>query len=362
MANICLYFYLNPTKRLRAFNIFDLGGDGGYFDETPLNTETQMLVQEGFPLFAQELAKLSFRKKQSICGMMFSGAFWEFLDAFQPEGWHPVKALIQQGLIDLIAQPYYNSLNFLIDRDLFQKEVSLAQERITAIQGKKPKSLYHTDLLYNDFLGYWLKRKGFSTTFAPNKVGSWENRSMYQLFHPSHTPDVGVVVPDVELANTIIHGGKNEEELFQYLAHIFGQHHLITLGFDLSELLRVPHTMMKVFRCLGRLQAEGKAHPVSPDEVSTWPKEGGVISQPEFHSIHEKQGTDAWLGTPLQKEAWLTLYSQRSILEAHPFIQNADYFLQMGPQDTERKQHLRAYRQFRSILTDINLKILDKSS
>lgn len=362
MANICLHFYLNPRKRLRAFNIFDLGADTGYFDEKPLFTEVGALIEEGFPLLAQELKNLASSKKQSICGMMFSGAFWEFLDQQKPKAWAQIESLIKGGLIDLVAQPHYQSLNFLIDRELFQEEVALSQQRIQTLQGKKSKVLYHTDLLYNDFLGYWTKQQGLSLTFTPYKPGILQSRNRYQLFHPPHTPDVGLMVPDDGLVKEIMIEGRNAEELYQLLEPIFSQNHLISLRFDLSQLLRKPHTVMKLFYCLRRLQAEEKAHFVSPDEVAGWSSDGGQLSMPDFHSIHDESGTDPWLGNLLQKEAWLALYSQRAILEAYPFIQDARNLLNMGQKDSSSKQYLQAYRQFRGILTDFNLKKSNKSS
>lgn len=362
MANICLHFYLNSRKRLRAFNIFDLGGNAGYFDEKLLYTEVRDLVEEGFPLLAQELNKLASSKKQSLCGMMFSGTFWEFLDTQKPKAWVQIESLIREGLIDLVAQPHYQSLNFLIDRELFEKEIALSQQRIQALQGRESKVLYHTDLLYNDFLGYWMRQQGLSLTFAPQKPGAWENRNMYQLFHPPHTPEVGILVPDDRLVAEVMTEGRNEEELYNLLESIFSQNHLVTLGFDLSQLLRKPHLLMKLFRCLGRLQEEEKAHFVSPDEVAGWSSDGGQLSMPDFHSIHEKSGTEPWLDNPLQKEAWLALYSQRAILEAYPFIQDAGNFLNMGQETASGKLYLQAYRQFRGILTDFNLKKSNKSS
>lgn len=362
MANICLYLNLNITKRLRAFNIVDMGGTASYFDEQLIHNEVRSFVNQGFPLLAQYLANLSSQQNNAaVCGLLFSGGLLEAVEAIKPTGWQPMADLLANRQASLIAQPYYHSLNFLIDRERLQQEVEIMQEKIIALQGKPATTFFHTDLLYNDYLGYWANNQGFALTFAPKTPGQFDQRSMYQLFHPPHSPEVGLLVPDQELADRIESADMPEEELYQHLAGMCQEHGLITLGFNLEKLLLAPHKMKKLFGCLLKLQQEGLAHILSPEALADWEKTGGALSIPAFHSIHEKEDTLPWLENPLQKEAWLALYSHPKTIQEHPFLQNALYFLQMG-QSGEGKQHLRVYRQYRSMLADINLKYSNKSS
>jgi len=184
---------------------------------------------------------------------------------------------------------------------------------------------------------------------------------MHQLFHPPHCPEVGILIPDLGLAHLIESEDIHSDDLYQHLSQMCRNHQLITLGLDLGKLLRSPHKLKKLFNCLIKLQQEGQVQIMSPESVKDWDKTGGVLSIPSFHSIHDKEETGPWLENPLQKEAWLALYSQPETIHQHPFLQNSQYFLQMGQQG-EGKQHLRAYQQFRSMLADINLKYSNKSS
>lgn len=362
MANICLYFHLQVNKRLRSFNIADLGGTALYFDDQLAKNEVQQYISQGFPLLTQGIRDLSSpESNHPICGFLFSGAFWEAKTQLNIPEWKPFEALIKEQQADLISQPYYHSLNFFIDREGFQQEVNSMQTQITEVQGRPASSFFHTALLYNDYLGYWVNKQGVKVTFAPHIPSALADRDMYQLFHPPHCPETGILVPDQALSELIESGDMDKESLYQHLSTLCRNHGLITLGLDLSKLLLAPHKINKLFHTLKRLQAEGLTQIVSPDSVSDWDKTGGVLSIPSFHSNQEDEDTVPWLENPLQKEAWLALYSHKKTIADHPFLQNSHYFLQMR-QEGEGKQYLRAYRQFRGILTDIFLKNSNKSS
>lgn len=362
MANICLNFSLHIRKRLRSFRIRDLGNQVPYFDNQVLKKEVQDLVNQGFSLFETHIQALaSNEKEQAVCGLMLSGGAWEILGIYPMEAWAQLQKSITEGKISLIAEPFYHSLNFLIDRERFQEEIDISQVQIEKLQGKPATSFFHTDLLYNDFLGYWANRQGYQVLFAPYVPEAFGGRDRYQLFHPPHTPQVGIVIPDYPLATYIESDQYEERELYARLEQLCQNHGLITLHLDLSKLLRSPHRLKKVFSCFLKLQQNGLAHFVSPEALREGEKTGGVLSVPAFRSIHEKEDTLPWLENPLQQEAWLALNSTPNVHRHHPFLQDSYYFFRMNKQ-AGGNQYLQAYQQYRSILTDINLKYSNKSS
>ncbi len=362
MANICLYFHLPLHKKLQSFGIFDLGRDTAYFDEARLHKELQLIEDQGFSILSDCIQDLSAQAEgEAVCALAFSGAFWEGIEHAPTSNWEKIKRQLTGQKADLLAKPYYNSLNFLIDRDLLEQEVAIQQLKLQALQGKKSHTFLHTDLLYNDFLAYWAKKQQFKLVFAPWQEEALQGRNRYQLFHAPHYPELGILLPDLKLAEYLESHDLTTSEVYDQLAEKCQDHNLLTLGFDLYELSGSPHRFRNLVAALLKLQKEGKARVLSPETVANWDRNGGQLSIADFDSIHEKKDTDPWLENHLQRDAWLALYSQKKIIWESPFLQDAYYFFQMGKKYDGDQEFLQAYRHFRSVLADKNLKSSTKS-
>lgn len=158
MLNIMIYFKMHQPYRIKKLSIFDIGNIDSIFDfdlsKSILNDICNLSYKPALQLLLKLIDKLEGKFRFSIS---FSGVLFEQLKAYNPEILELITKLMQTKCVEIVCQPYYNSLSFYYDENEFIYEVNKHLNLIYNSFNYIPKTFINTELIYSNKLADMLR-------------------------------------------------------------------------------------------------------------------------------------------------------------------------------------------------------------
>ena len=164
MKNICIYFQIHLPFRLKRYRFFDIGTDHYYYDDFQTSDRIRNAVENSYLTANHTIAEMIRSSNGKFrCAFTISGVTLEQLEQYAPEVIDSFKELAKTGSVEFMAEPYAHSLASIYDGDEFERQVKKHADKIEALFGKRPTTLFNTELIYSDEIGERVAKMGYKT-------------------------------------------------------------------------------------------------------------------------------------------------------------------------------------------------------
>ncbi|TRZ77345.1 MAG: alpha-amylase [Deltaproteobacteria bacterium] len=353
MPSICLLFHVNKPRWLKHYTFFDIDHDHVYEDSERnlknlhISSEKCYLPANRIMLDLIKQYKGDFRVAFSITGVLldqFEKHRGDVLESF--------KRLADTGCVEFVSETYYHSLAYLYSVREFREQVMLHKKKIKTLFGQTPRTLRHTELIYNSALAKYAEKMGYHVIVAEgvDKILGW--RSPNYVYRPSGCKNLKLLLRNYRLSDDIafhfsdptwsahpfladkyanwIHSMNDTGDVINLFMNYetFGEHHPDETGIlDFLRLLPREILAHPDFRFQTPLEIAGDYTPVDELDVEDY------ISWADA-----ERDLDTRLGNALQKDAIDALYSMESkvrsrkdaiFLHTWRMLQASDHFFYM---------------------------------
>jgi alpha-amylase len=208
MPSICLYFQVHQPLRIKKYQIFDLGKDHEYFNDSSdsnLNNKKilRKVAEKSYLPSNDLLLDLLKEHPKFKVSFSFSGVFLEQLIKYAPDVLESFRKLIDTGKAEVLAETYFHSLAFFYSKDEFESQVKLHADAMKKYFDYEPKVFRNTELAYNNELALWADRKRYRAILAEG----WDNflgwRSPNFVYKPINTKRLKLLLKNYKLSDDI---------------------------------------------------------------------------------------------------------------------------------------------------------------
>ncbi len=353
MRTICLYFQIHQPFRFRRYRFFDIGNEHYYYDDY-LNESIMQKVANRCYLPANKIILDLIRMYEGKFRVTFSisGIALDQFQLYAPEVISSFRDLADTGYVEFLDETYAHSLISLKDREEFFSQVKQHHEKIKELFNVEPVVFRNTELIYSDDIGAMVADMGYKgiLTEGAKHVLGW--KSPNYLYANAINPKLKVLLKNFKLSDDIAfrfsnHGWsefplttekfvkwlnevpRNEDIINLFMDYeTFGEHHWKETGiFDFLKAF--PAT---VFR-------NSRLSFATPSQIIEELQPVSVVNVPHPISwADEERDLTAWLGNPLQEQAFNTLYDllgkirevdDPKLKRDFSYLQQSDHFYYM---------------------------------
>lgn len=354
MKYICLYFQIHQPFRLKRYSFFDIGKDHYYYDDY-LNESIIHRVSSKCYLPTNKLLLDLLNKhgdKFKLCFSISGIAMEQFL-LYAPEVIYSFKKLAENKNVEFLGETFSHSLVALKDKEEFRKQVKKHSDLVKKYFGKETSVFRNTELIYSDQIGKTISELGFKGMLSEGakQILGWKSPNF--LYCNPIEPRLKLLLKNYRLSDDIafrfsnqswkeypltakkytnwLNDTEEKDEIINLFMdyETFGEHHWKETGiFDF--LKELPETILSQdnfsfitpSEAIDKLQAISSIH--VPHPIS-W--------------ADEERDTTAWLGNPLQEDAFNRLYSLKEkvdmcsdpiIKKDWDYLQTSDHFYYMS--------------------------------
>ncbi len=351
---ISLYLHVHQPYRIREYSIFDISERHDYFDANP-GTRTsnkdilRKVADKSYFPTNQKLQELIYDNPGFKLSISITGTIIEQFEEYAPDVLESFKKLVATGRVEIVAETYHHSLAFFYNRQEFEKQVKMHEEKVWQIFGIKPTAFRNTELAYNNDLAYWADNAGYKAILAEgwDNVLSW--RSPNFVYRPAYTENIKLLLKNYKLSDDIAFRFGNKQwsewpltaEKFSHWAsktngdvinlfmdyETFGEHQWHESG--IFEFLNyLPQTWIgngnKFMTVTETAEALNDVGELDIPETITW--------------ADTERDLSAWLGNSMQQQAINALYElsdgimgtgNLSLIEDWRKLQTSDHFYYM---------------------------------
>lgn len=391
MKHICLYFQIHQPFRLKKYSFFDIGNHHYYYDDY-LNESIIHRVANNCYLPANNIIGNLLEKLDDKFKLAFSisGTAIEQFEIYAPEVIESFKKLAQNKNVEFLAETYSHSLVALKDEEEFKRQVKKHIELTNKYFGKTPSVFRNTELIYSDKIGESVSQMGFKgmLTEGAKHILGWKSPNF--LYCNPIEPRLKLLLKNFIFSDDIAFRFSNKEwkeypltaeRYAKRLKNIddndeiinifmdyetFGEHHREDTGI-MDFLEQLPEAILNYtdYSFITPSEVLEKLQPISSIHVPypiSW--------------ADEERDTTAWLGNPLQEDAFNRLYSLKGKVEKcddsiiqkdWDYLQSSDHFYYMSTKYlsdgevhsyfTPYSSSYEAYINYMNILSDFIIKI-----
>ena len=316
--SICFYFQVHQPYRLRTYRFFEIGKKHYYYDD--FNNRMYMRrVAEKCYLPMNELLMRQFEKfgDKVKVAFSFSGVAIEQMEQYAPDVLESFQKLVAMGNVEVLSETYAHSLASLTNPEEFKRQVLAHKRKMKEVFGATPKTFRNTELIYSDEIGAAVADMGYNlmlTEGAKHLLG-W--KSPNYMYANAINPKLKVLLRNFkfsdEIAFRFVQDSFTADDFVNWLNQIpddeevvnvfmdyetFGEHQSATTGiFDFME--RLPEAI---------LNNSGFGF-ATPHELEKTLQPVCAVNAPSPLSwSDEERDLTAWLGNPLQDDAFKSLY------------------------------------------------------
>jgi alpha-amylase len=272
---------------------------------------------------------------------------------YAPEVLASFRELAETGNVEFLGETNSHSLSSLVNREKFEKQVSVHREKMIEYLGYKPTSIRNTELIYSDEIGSWMADMGYKATVTEGAkhILGWKSPNF--LYCNAINPRLKVLLRNYTLSDDIafrfsnrawpsfpltaekyaswVKGLASSSEIVNISMdyETFGEHQKKETGiFDFLKYLpdaiikKTPFTFMTVSEIADNYQPVAPLHVPSP---ISW--------------ADEERDLTAWMGNELQTAAVSKLYSladrvtrcgSDELMRDWVYLQSSDHFYYMS--------------------------------
>jgi alpha-amylase len=346
---IVLYFQVHQPLRLKAFQFFDIGSGGPYFNG-PLNDQLlKRIAKECYLPTNALLLKLIERHPNLRVTFSISGVTLDQFEEYIPEVLDSFKALASTGAVEFLAETNYHSLACMIPGEEFEIQVLDHVEKIHRHFGLRPNVFRNTELIYNNEIGSRVHALGFNGIFCDGIERVLNNQCVHQLFHHPEEKSLKIFPRNYRLSDDIAFRFSQGDETLtadQYLRWLNGipkEESLICLAMDYETFGEHKKKESGIFEflesVLRSIAVSDKFSMATPSEVIKKQKSSLALDIPEHISWADaERDLSAWLGNDIQRDAFESLLNlekdvknsgDRKLLKIWRYLQTSDHFYYM---------------------------------
>lgn len=347
MRTICLYFQVHQPFRFRKYRFFDIGNEHYYYDDY-LNESILNKVARNSYLPANEILLSLIRKYGERFKVSFSlsGIAIDQMELYYPEVLESFRKLAETGQVEFLSETYAHSLAALKSKEEFFTQVEEHRNRIREVFNVEPRIFRNTELIYSDEIGAMVAEMGFPgmLTEGAKHIMGWKSPNF--LYANAINPRLKILLKNFKLSDDIAFRfsdkswneypltaekyvawlkdiGKNDETVNLFMDYeTFGEHQWKDTG--IFEFLKAfPEIVFK----------NSSFTFSTPSEIIQELQPVGAINVPYAISwADEERDLTAWLGNPLQEQAFNKLYSLRDKVQQidDPILKKDFRYLQVS--------------------------------
>ncbi len=354
MKSVCLFFQVHQPFRHRRYRFFDIDTDHYYYDDYTNETIMREIAEKSYLPTNEILLKLvdklegKFKVAFSITGV----ALEQFV-LYAPEVIESFQKLAKSGCVEFLAETYSHSLASLNDRDIFEKQVKLHEQKIIELFGQKPRVFRNTEMIYSDEIGDKIEKMGYSAilTEGAKHVLGW--KSPNYLYASALNPKLKILMRNFKLSDDISFRFSNTnwdkfpltaEKFVGWLENTEPNEEVINLFLSYGSFGDRQSKESGIFDFLETLSQaiiqNRNLKFATPTEVVEELQPVSVVSVPYPISwADEERDLTAWLGNKMQKEAFDKLYhlkqkmdkcSDTNLIKDWNYLQVSDHFYYMS--------------------------------
>jgi len=327
MPSVCLYFQVHQPRRVKKYQIFDIGNDPHYFnDEGNNKTNNKKIIEkvaEKCYLPANKVILGLLRKYPEFkVTYSLSGIFLEQLEEYAPPVLDSFRELVKTGQVELLNETYYHSLAFLYSPAEFRRQVRMHRKKIIDLFNYEPKSFRHTELIYNNQLAKEVENLGFQAILAEgaDHILGWRNSNF--IYRPKGAKNLKLLLKNYRLSDDLAFRFSEKSwsewpltvpKFSQWLNAVNGNGHLVNLFLDYETFGEHQWSNTGIFDFLRALPEAVLKHPdndfVTVTEAAHRYPVMDEIDAPHFYSWADtERDLSAWLSNSMQHDAVRKLY------------------------------------------------------
>jgi alpha-amylase len=364
MRNICIYFQIHLPFRLKRYRFFEIGTDHYYYDDFQTGDRLRNSVENSYLTANNTIAEMIRSSNGRFrCAFSISGVTLEQLEQYAPEVIDSFKELAKTGSVEFMAEPYAHSLASVYDGDEFERQVKMHADKIDALFGKRPTTLFNTELIYSDEIGERVANMGYKTMMIDEAKHILGWKSPNYIYNHAYLPKLKLVVRNNKLSDDIAFRFSNisltAETFINWIATLPEEQKVINLGmgYEVLGIIQPAHTgIFEFLKALPYHAMEQQISFVLPSELGKKHESAGSLSVPYPISwVGNDKDMTPWTGNDLQQEALNKLYavgervrmsSDKPLLLDWLILQSSDHFRYMNHKDPHGTNYESAYEAF----------------
>lgn len=335
MRAICLYLHIHQPIRYRKYSVFDIGNNDDYWHDdfsSKQNNERifKKVAEKSYRPTLAAIEKNLAKHEGFRISFSITGTWLEQAEKWCPDLIDSLNRIVATGRAEIVGETYYHSLAFFYNREEFEAQVLLHEQKIIDIFGIKPTAFRNTELSYNDDLAEWADKKGYEAILAEGWDRILEWRSPNYVYTPKNCKKLRLLMKNYRLSDDIAfrfsdrHWKEWPLTVDKYITWINDSclnGNLINLFMDFETFGEHQWKDTGIFDFMDSfieswLQIRDNCF-VTITEAANLMKPVGEISMPETVTWADtERDLSAWLGNDMQKSAMRELYSLRDTIYA----------------------------------------------
>ncbi len=324
MKTICLNFQIHQPFRYRKYRFFDIGNDSYYYDDYANETIMRKIADNCY-LPANHILLKQIKKSKGKFKVSFSisGVALDQFRLYAPEVIDSFKELAATGAVEFLSGTYANSLESMVDEQLFTKQVKAHDDLIEELFQQRPKVFRNSELIYSDELGDLIYRMGFETilTEGAKHILGW--KSPNYLYCNALNPRQKILMRNYRLSDDLSFRFSNSSwseypltasKMAAWLVDLPKKEEIVNIFLNYETFGEIQKKNSGIFDFLDALP---EIILKTKELTFSTPSEAVKMLQPvsAVHVLHpiswadEERDLSAWLGNELQKEAFNHLYA-----------------------------------------------------
>ena len=209
MKSIVLYLHMHQPYRVKHYSIFSVDHDHDYWTDkdwyTGANNERvfKKVTEKSYRPMLEHLEALINTTSNFKFSLSMTGTFLEQAEEWAPDIIESIRKLVATGRVEIVAETYNHSLSFFVDREEFEAEVRLHQDKIRELFGVQTQVFRNTELAYNNDLAQWAEGFGFKGIIAEGWDKILETRTPNKVYRPDGCHSIKLLTKNYRLSDDI---------------------------------------------------------------------------------------------------------------------------------------------------------------
>lgn len=323
MKKICLYFEIHQIIHLKRYRFFDIGTDHYYYDLYENERSIGDIVERSYMPALNTLHDM-IKEHGDYFKVAFSlsGVGIEQLENHAPQVIEKLQQMNETSCVEFLAEPYSHGLSSLANEACFEYDVKKQCEKMEEYFGQKPSVLRNSSLIYSDDIGLQAAQMGFKgmLTEGAKHVLGW--KSPHYICSSALAPNLKLLLRDVVLSDDISLRFNDSswdgyplfaDNYINRIASFPQEEQVINIFMELSALgiaQPLSSNILEFIKALPICAKEKGIGFATPTELCDTMQAIDTLSVPDTLSwVDEERDVSAWLGNPMQREAFNKLYS-----------------------------------------------------
>jgi len=381
MKNICFYFQIHQPLRLKRYRFFEIGQDHYYYDDFQTEDRIRYNVENAYLPANRTIAEMIRSSNGKFrCAYSISGVTLEQLEQYAPEVIDSFKELAKTGSVEFLAEPYAHSLSSVFDASEFELQVKMHSDKINALFGKRPTTLFNSELIYSDEIGELVSKMGYKTMMIDEAKHIMGWKSPNYVYSHSYLPKLKLLIRNHKLSDDIAFRFSSmfltADTFISWLSALPESESVINIGLGYEAFGITQSAQTGIFEFLKSLPYHAMEQQIGfmlPSEIAKKNESAGSLSVPYPMSwVGNDKDLTPWTGNDLQQEALNKLYavgervrlcSDKPLLRDWIMLQTTDNFRYMSHKDafgTHFETAYDAFMNYMNVLADFLVRVDDQ--